>query len=144
MILNDRKKKNFIHFAFSAINFERILDVTKRNNRISTAKICARNVGTDDLNFDKCYKLFLTVVLDGNFADVSVQKQISDNTLLMTLAVLQEMEPEELSIALYDDPETTECDMEIMILYDENVATVFYDSSIRKREIIHTFANCFN
>lgn len=140
---NNNSKKNAIHFAFSAVDFAKITDLARKADQTAIVKIAASTIELNDVNIGKCNELFFTTTQDGNFVDVDVQKKVSDNTLLSALFTLHEMDPEALYIIVSSSADVSDYYWEIMIFYDENVATVCYDCSIRKRDAIKLFGDCF-
>ena len=143
MTMKYNKSKKAVHFGFSEIDFEKIINLIKGEDCAALLNIAAKNIEPEDADIRKCSEHFLTVLQKGDFLDVEVQKQIGDDTLLPILLSLHEMNPEELCITVVSGADINDIYWDIIVLYDENVATICYDSSVHKKDVVKLFADCF-
>ena len=143
MILGKNPKVKVLNFGFSEVNFTNIISLAKVFDKMAVIDILAGTIDVNDLCIDKCKEASLSIKQNEEYADIDVRKQVDDKTLLQALLLIQEMEPEQLNITIFpkDDFEKYYC--KINVLYYENVATVFCDRSICKKEILKLFDDCF-
>lgn len=134
---------NSINFGFSAVDLSKIIDLAKKAAKNAIVNVAASSIDSNDADIGICNEFSLTVSRDADFVFIHTQKQANDDSLLPLLSTLQKMGPEEISIAVSAKLNTKDFCWEIMILYDEGVATVFYDRSIGKREAQQIFGDCF-
>ena len=135
--------KKAVHFGFSEVNFEKIISRLKTQNQSAVLSIAANMIELEEVNLQKCSELFLSLVQKGDFVNIEVQKQINDEKLLTILQVIQEMNPEELCITVSSGTETEHIYWDIIVLYYEDVVTICYDRSVRKRDVVNLFSDCF-
>ena len=136
-------RNKILNYGFSNVDCSYIINLAKRFDESGIIDISANTIELNDVCADKCHEFSLLVKQDEEYADIDVRKQINDTTLLQTLLLIQEMDPEQLNITIFpkDDFENYYC--KINILYYENVATVFYDQSICKKEFVKLLDKCF-
>lgn len=137
-------RKNGISFAFHAINFANIAELAKKTNQNAVVHIIAQMVSLETLEKEPCIKFLLSEKeVDTNFVSLETQKQADDELLLSTMIFLQEMKPESLSIAVSENANTINFCWEIVVMYYEGVADVFYDCTHKKKDALRYFDSCF-
>lgn len=134
---------NSIHFGFSVVDLSKIIDLARKADNNAIVNVAASSIDPDDADIGICNEFSLTVNRDTDFVFIHTQQQANDDSLLPLLSALQKMDPEDISIAVSAKSNTRDFCWEIMILFDEGVATVFYDRSIGKREAQQIFGDCF-
>lgn len=124
-----------IHFAFSMINYDALLELVKKINSSEAIRIVATNIDWDDAYVDLCRKHQFKIERDRVFVSLISENDIRDSSLLQIMKVLHNMEPEELNISLYSDADFSNCICEIMIMYYEYTATICHNASLSRKEL---------
>lgn len=124
-----------IHFAFSMINYDALLELVKKINSSEAIRIVATNIDWDDAYVDLCRKHQFKIERDRVFVSLISENDIRDSSLLQIMKVLHNMEPEELNISLYSDADFFNCICEIMIMYYEYTATICHNASLSRKEL---------
>ena len=141
--MNRDMRKSAIHFALVEVDFRAIVFLAQKTNNAEIVSIIASGICVDDLDVEACNKNAFAIAVDDGYASVTAHKHVKDPELQANLLMLQEMKPEELSIIVSEATDANNCLWEIIIMYYEDIVTVCYDKSIRKKDAVKRFRECF-
>ena len=139
-----KNKQQIINYAFSSVNYQAIINMAKTLDVNANLNIFANKILCNNDTIKWCMEYYLEIKHEGEWASVSVQKEVSDASLLNTLKAIHQMEPEEMDIEIICEKGLYYCCFKIEIIYYENVAIVLCDNTIPKKEINRLCSECFD